>query len=255
MKKTIRSPEFFPKNVLQRSINTSLYNVFRRLKSSVLQVAYKKNAYGNKFDWDWRKINYSRVALVNYLVKNFGDCDYLEIGCATNQLFNSVPALRKVGVDPASGGNVRATSDEFFSKNSSNFDVVFIDGLHTYEQVRKDVINAIKVLKPGGYVALHDMLPRTWIEEHVPVVTHEAWTGDVWKIAFELNATPGIDFKIVKIDYGVGVFRVTKSDAPLADMREILDTKRFAYLYENVGELPVIEWDEFIKWANSEDSV
>jgi hypothetical protein len=95
--------------------------------------------------------------------------------------------------------------------------VVLIDGLHTYDQVRRDVINSIKFLKPGG-CALHDMLPRTWIEDHVPIVSSEAWTGDVWKVAFELSKTEGIDFKIIKIDNGIGVLRLTNNTTSLVDL-------------------------------------
>ena len=29
------------------------------------------------------------------------------------------------------------TSDSFFSTNQKNFDCIFIDGLHTYEQAKK----------------------------------------------------------------------------------------------------------------------
>ena len=38
-----------------------------------------------------------------------------------------------------------------------------------------------EALKPGGSIAIHDMLPRDWIEEHVPQISTRAWTGDGWK--------------------------------------------------------------------------
>ena len=62
-------------------------------------------------------------------------------------------------------------SDDFFKTSKDKFDVIFIDGLHTYDQVRRDVINSIKHLKEGGYIALHDMLPRNWKEQHIPIIT------------------------------------------------------------------------------------
>ena len=46
------------------------------------------------------------------------------------------------------------TSDEFFAQNEGSFDVVFIDGLHEYAQVRADAINALAVLSERGYIAL-----------------------------------------------------------------------------------------------------
>ena len=41
---------------------------------------------------------------------------YLEIGCFDDELFGHVNCEIKVGVDPVSGGTVRATSDNFFKK-------------------------------------------------------------------------------------------------------------------------------------------
>lgn len=159
-------------------------------------------------------------------------------------------ALNKVGVDPAAGGTVRATSDEFFARNQSNFDVVFVDGLHTYEQVRKDVINSIKWLNNGGYVALHDLLPRNWIEHHTPDLTKagDSWTGDVWKVAFELAQTEGIEFKIVKIDFGIGVLKVLRPGVVVKDLSSEIHDKEFTYFYDNVDKLPITDWEDAQSW-------
>lgn len=199
----------------------------------------------------WTDDSYNRIAVVNLLVSKKSESDYLEIGCASNRLFNSVSALKKVGVDPAAGGTMRMTSDEFFKHNSAYFDVIFIDGLHTYDQVRNDVINAIKFLSAGGWVALHDMLPRDWIEHHTPILSKGAWTGDVWKVAFELSNTEGIDFKILKIDHGVGVFRVTKENVVLKDMTAELYDKEFSYYYDNIKSLPLVEWGDAQQWLRA----
>ena len=74
------------------------------------------------------------------------------------------------------------------------------------------------------------------------------WTGDVWKVAFELAQSTGIDFKIVKIDYGVGVFRVTEEKPKPVDLAEELKEKEFEYFYKNIGKLPLVEWQDFVKW-------
>jgi SAM-dependent methyltransferase len=230
---------------------TFLYRRLRQLKYKWLQKKYAKNSYSGSFDWDWTVINYNRVALVNLLIAKKADCAYLEIGCDTNSVFNAVPILDKVGVDPQNGGNIRKTSDEFFITNSTFFDVIFIDGLHTYDQVRRDVINAIRFLKPDGWIAVHDMLPRNWIEEHVPMVSDDDWTGDVWKVAFELSKTDGVDFRILKIDHGIAVLRLTKDRPVLADLRNELSDKKFSYLYENISALPLAEWSDAYAWLNN----
>src|SRR5580658_9184887 len=105
---------------------TFLYRRLRQVKYKWLQKKYAKDAYSGSFDWDWNATNFNRVALVNLLVAKKADCAYLEIGCDTNGVFDSVPTLDKTGVDPKKGGNVRKTSDEFFRTNEAFFDVVFI---------------------------------------------------------------------------------------------------------------------------------
>ncbi len=61
----------------------------------------------------------------------------MEIGCFNNDLFNHINCPKKVGIDPYSGGTLRKTSDDFFSKNEETFDCIFIDGLHIYQQAKK----------------------------------------------------------------------------------------------------------------------
>lgn len=207
--------------------------------------------FKKSFNWNWNDIRYNRVALVNLLCASKLDGNYLEIGCQGNICFDAIPMMNKIGVDPQSGGTHKEYSDDFFIKNTTYFDVIFIDGLHIYDQVRRDIVNSIKFLKPGGWVAVHDMLPDDAISEHVPIISKGPWFGDVWKVAFELASTTGIEFKLVKIDAGIGLFRVTDPHAILNDMGETLQNKRFQYLYENVNRLPLIEWDEAYRWIRS----
>jgi hypothetical protein len=202
-------------------------------------------------DWDWAACPYNRIALVNLLLARFPDPRYLEIGCAGDELFAAVPARRKVGVDPRAGGTIRATSDAFFETNRDRFDLIFIDGLHTYAQVRRDVANAIGCLSEGGWIALHDMLPRDWIEQHVPMIaTDRPWTGNVWKVALELMATAGIDFRILTIDHGVGVLKLLRRDIVLSDLTSTLADKEFSYFYDNLQRLPLLGWEDAQGWLN-----
>lgn len=237
--------------ILDRAIPGFLRPFTNRLKHKYLLRKWSHHADARSFNWNWRKAHFNRIAAVNLLLKKFENPAYLEIGCASNALFDSVPVLKKTGVDPFSGGNVRKTSDAFFEGNEARFDVIFIDGLHTYEQVRRDVLNSIKSLNEGGWIALHDMLPRTWIEQHVPIVSTGAWTGNVWKVAFELIETEGIEFKILKIDHGVGVIKVVDPKAVLKDLRKVLSQKEFSYYFENIHKLPITEWRDAQAWLRS----
>ncbi len=237
----------FTKKIIYKFL--SYFN--KRFEYKYRKLAFLQNSHPGRLEWDWKKIHFNRIALVNLLVSKKDNCSYLEIGCASNSLFDSVPVADKTGVDPKNGGNIRKTSDDFFTLNNKSFDVIFIDGLHTYEQVHRDVENSIKCLKAGGWIALHDLLPRTWEEHHVPMVTNGSWTGDVWKVAFELSKSPGVDFKLLAIDHGVGVFRLTSPQACLIDLHSELIDKQFGYLYENLQLLPITSWDAALPWLKS----
>ncbi|KAF0232740.1 MAG: hypothetical protein FD177_2222 [Desulfovibrionaceae bacterium] len=234
-----------------RAIKLCVLTIYSFIRHRLLVIKWAHHADNRSFGWDWKSINFNRIAVVNLLLSNYKNPKYLEIGCSTNILFDSVPTMNKIGVDPVAGGTERMTSDEFFFKNKTQFDVIFIDGLHTYAQARTDVVNAIKCLNRDGWIVLHDMLPQNWIEHHVPSVSNSAWTGDVWKVAFELLQTEGIEFKIVKIDFGVGVARVSKNNVELTDLTSKLASEEFNYYYDNIVSLPIVEWQEAQQWILS----
>jgi len=219
--------------------------LIRWAKNRVLYIPYRKDFDPRLMTWSW-DLNYNRVAIVNLLISKFQNPKYLEIGCDKNELFSAVSANLKSGVDPKQGGNIRKTSDDFFEKNQEFFDVIFIDGLHTYEQCRKDVVNSLKFSKVGSWIALHDLLPNNWVEQHVPPVrTGGVWTGDVWKVAFELLETEGILFKILELDHGVGVFKVLSPNVMLKDRFIELSNQNYSYFHSHHKILPIIGYKEF----------
>jgi hypothetical protein len=226
----------------------NLNSIFREAWGS---WRYRADAVEGFFDHDWSRIAGDRKAVVRALIQATGARSYLEIGCAENLLFDTVQAARKVGVDPAQGGTHRMTSDVFFAANDEPFEVVFIDGLHLYDQVRRDVANALKAVPAGGWIALHDMFPRDWIEEHTPQISTSRWTGDPWKVGFELIQTEGVEFRLLSIDHGVGVVRVLRNGAMLADRHAELTGKRFAWFREHFSELPVIDWAAAQAWIEA----
>lgn len=224
-----------------------------KIAEKKLERKYKKHAHPKVYDWQWENKGYNRIALVNFLVKNSGghECNYLEIGCASNELFDSVFSLKKIGIDPNSGGTHRMTSDNFFEQNpKQGFDVVFIDGLHEYQQVRRDAINSLNFLNDGGWIAFHDFLPSTWKEHHVPRIQSE-WTGDCWKLAIELSKAQGLDFWIINIDHGVGLLRKSGIEYSLPNLSsEFLDAQ-FDKFVEELPNLPIIDFDDAVNIINS----
>ena len=204
---------------------------------------------------DWHKYNINRIALINSAVRKVldkkKDCKYLEIGCDDNFVFNSImlPDENKIGVDPRQGGNHRMTSDEFFSQNKKNFDVIFIDGLHHYEQCQKDVINSLKFLNLNGYIFIHDLLPLNWKMELVPRIQGH-WNGDVWKVGYELSLLKNLEFKIANIDSGIGYLKKT-SDIKYIKLPELLN-KRFKDYLNIYNELPLINPIDALREINNE---
>jgi len=230
------------------------------MQKNFIRAIYKwieKNSillkYGFKFrktpciDQNWNSINYNRISAVNHysrFIKN--EVKYLEIGCNQNDLFDSVPFKNKIGVDPYSGGNIRLTSDDFFLENKMVFNLIFIDGLHTYEQLHKDINNSLDVLDDDGYILLHDMLPRNWKECFVPPI-QDYWLGDCWKVSYELIESVGLDFYILNIDNGVGVIQKKNNyKVTLPDLSSKLKNFDFTNYLELRNRLTIIEMKDII---------
>ena len=96
--------------------------------------------------------NLYRWDLIQYIIHKYSFENYLEIGCDKDQSFSKIKVKNKVGVDPISGGTIRDTSDNFFKTNNDKFDLIFIDGLHHYSQVIKDIYNSLKILNKNGFI-------------------------------------------------------------------------------------------------------
>lgn len=154
---------------------------------------------------------------------------YLEIGVEYGSTFCNVHFIHKTGVDPSPKIDInkrevyqiqKMTSDEFFSHMSHfisivsqkkkhfvspnrfvpqvfrKYDVIFIDGMHQVEYVRRDINHSIKYLNSGGKLFIDDILPENEkeqlkvpeeyvVEDGIMKYVHP-WTGDVWKVIYYL---------------------------------------------------------------------
>ncbi len=131
----------------------------------------------------------TRFDILNSLIEVNGFKKYLEIGFQQGICFNAVNCDYKLAVDPAPVNSCDrlflGTSDEFFAVNEQKFDLIFIDGLHTHEQVKKDLINAVKCLNPNGLIMLHDMNPSSE-ERAKSFLDGGQWNGDCYKVGIDL---------------------------------------------------------------------
>ena len=178
-----------------------LENKFLKLKR--LFYYFYGEKFFKRFNYNWS--NYpSRFEIIQKIIDKKKYKNYLEIGCHTDENFSKIKIENKVGVDPVSGGTMKMTSDDFFKINKKSFDCIFIDGLHVYEQVQKDIINSIEVLNSNGIIILHDCLPNKIWNQIVPRI-YGHWNGDVWRAIVEARTMENIDTYTCKADNGLGI--------------------------------------------------
>jgi len=170
---------------------------------------------------------------------------YLEIGCFHNELFDNIVCEKKIGVDPVSGGTTRKTSDDFFSTNKEQFDCIFIDGLHYYNQVKRDVMNSLKFLSQEGVIFLHDCLPNNIYEQAIPRCQYE-WSGDVWKALVDFRTSDDLDTYTCYADHGVGLIlkRKNRKKLMLENKKKISNLKFYDYYNNYKQYMNIIEYDE-----------
>ena len=191
--------------------------------------------YGEKFfkrlNYNWK--NYpSRIEIIKKIIKNNNYKSYLEIGCDNDENFSQISIDKKIGVDPLKGGTLRMTSDEFFSNNKISFDVIFLDGLHTYEQTIKDIKNSLKFLNDNGVILVHDCLPKKIWNQIVPRL-YGHWNGDVWKAIVHARTFDYADTYTCKADHGVGMIFKRRNKNPLIINRSNFKNLKYSEYYKN----------------------
>jgi len=165
----------------------------------------------------------SYLALLGEIHERLLPRTYLEIGVHEGDSLRLVrPGTRAVGVDPEprlreplDASVVALTSDDFFARHDLGevfagvpLDLVFIDGMHLFEFVLRDIINVGRHAAPATTVLLHDCYPisaETATREHNTYL----WTGDVWKIVLCLKELcPEVDVHVVDAPpAGLGIVR------------------------------------------------
>ena len=142
----------------------------------------------------------SRDTLINSLININKYNSYLEIGIEDGNTFQEIELENKIGVEPTPQYNneniIVDTSDNFFENNTTNFDCIFIDGMHQSDYVLKDLNNSIKFLNDNGTIIIDDILPLNKEEQNNKPLDYYYkdnilkskcnWTGDVWKVIYEL---------------------------------------------------------------------
>ena len=90
-------------------------------------------------------------------------------------------------------------------------------------------------------------MPANYLEQHIPRLGNGwPWTGDCWKLAYELSQAKNIEFKIVEIDRGVGLMRKITNDYLVPDLSDVLFRSEFDKFLEILDELPICSFEEAI---------
>jgi cephalosporin hydroxylase len=99
------------------------------------------------------------------------------------------------------------------------FDLLFIDGDHEYDGVLEDLIQWYPLVKPGGLIAFHDIVPDEEEKTGVRPSDSQLWGGGVYKLW--ANIKPHFEHKEFVNDWdqgGFGIGVITKpDDNPLSD--------------------------------------
>jgi hypothetical protein len=103
------------------------------------------------------------------------------------------------------------SSDEFFRtvKFDNPMALIFIDGDHMYEQVKRDFENCSKILAPNGYIFMHDTSPpnENWLTPST--------CGTVYKLRREIEASPDWElFTFHKSAWEVGLSMIRRKTYP-----------------------------------------
>jgi len=143
---------------------------------------------------------------INRLADQLGDVTaYLEVGVARGFTLEAVNVPNRTGVDPRPRFSLQhlpdgvavfvGTSDDFFATLDTDvtFGVVFLDGLHTYQQTYRDLIQSLRHTSPAGVVVIDDVVPsdevsampdqdESYAERRRRGLASRSWSGDVFRM-------------------------------------------------------------------------
>jgi len=188
----------------------------------------------------------NRTIIINKLFETYNFKTYLEIGVRVPaENFDKINAELKHSVDPEPLGACTyiTTSDKFFENHVGNqkYDVIFVDGMHTAEQVYLDVLNSIKHLNNGGFIVMHDCNPPT--EFHVRTYdeylkTRGEWNGTVFKGFIQLKQElKDWNCFVINEDWGCGIITQKEFKRNFPALETLKNNISWNYFDDNREEL------------------
>ena len=215
----------------------------------------------------------NRTTVVQSLINSSKEKLYLEIGVFVGQNFLQIQSNRKIGVDPVLRIKLpekfkptthfyEIPSDQFFKESKDEIlekkaDVMFIDGLHTYGQSLRDVINGLDYLKDDGVIVMHDCFPKCHAAAH-PVMSEAQqmegyqgfWNGDVFKaILWMRSFRDDLEVFVLDTDHGLGMVCKGKPQSTLSLSAEQIEKMTYEeFAKDQVNYLNLKEKEYFLDW-------
>ena len=171
---------------------------------------------------------------------------YLEVGVRDpRDNFDLINAEIKHGVDPDPSVSCThpMTSDGFFDTRPAPYDLIFIDGLHLYEQAYRDLANALKYSHDDSVIIVHDCNPPTEIHQREVKQGDDVWNGTVWKAFVRLRyERRDLEMFVIDTDWGVGI--VQRGQGVSGHFSEdMLDYKNLGkHRKEYLGLITIRDW-------------
>lgn len=210
----------------------------------------------------------ARNEVIDGFLQMFHRPSYLEIGVNHGETFFKVDARRKVAVDPRFLFDVEAAktlpgvelhqvaSDIYFgeiAQTDEMFDVIYLDGLHTFEQTLRDLLNAVGLLKRGGVIVIDDVIPNSFdaslpdldevfklrrISPELGADWHQdgSWMGDVFKVPFFIQSfMQQYSYATVLENHGQTVMWQRKRPSAEVKLRSMEQLARYDYRQTILG--------------------
>lgn len=217
-------------------------------------------------------LNIKRHDVINSIADRINASTYLEIGVSRGITFDRVKIKAKTAVDPRfrfdfigkSSGNTsyyQLSSDEFFGFHAGNsiYDIIYLDGLHTFEQTLRDLLNSMHYLSPRGVIVIDDTVPSSFFASlnsqklasdlrKAVGEPDKSWMGDVYKVvAFIHGFLSCYSYGTVKENHGQTI--LWKARRPYKDSFSLsmLDISNMSY----AGFLQ--HHDEFMNYQDLSD--
>jgi hypothetical protein len=170
----------------------------------------------------------TRAEVVQEFLSLYEAPRYLEVGVSKGVTFHELTASRKVAVDPHFRFDVpeaealhpeatyhKMTSDEYFGTLAAGqFEVIFLDGLHTLEQTLRDLTSALEYIAHDGVIVIDDVLPISYFASMPSLrefkqlraanfVKRGSWMGDVFRLVFFIDTFfQQLSFRTVEENHG-----------------------------------------------------